>query len=195
MADSPVDGQVRFAVAVDDEKPPEGTLVTIEAGRTTRKDLQQKPRASVSGVVKEGGKPAAGVRVSMSVEGAPAIFGMPSAKTDEQGAFLIDNVAPGEYNALFDPPGAPESIRRPVTLAPRAEARLVVDLPTGAIEGRVIDLTTGKPVADVTVTAAAEKAQEGGAPARRRGDGGGDRRLGRGRRHPDFLVRSAGRSR
>jgi RNA polymerase sigma factor (sigma-70 family) len=158
LADPPGEGSVQLALAFGDEKP-DGIPVAIEAGKTTRKDLSRKAKASFSGIVKEGGKPAPDIRVSLVPEGAPMIPGLgagPSTKTDEQGQFLIGNVAPGEYTACFDPPGAPRSIERPVSLAPKSEARITLDLPTGAIEGRVTD-RDGKPLARVTISAALEK--------------------------------------
>jgi protocatechuate 3,4-dioxygenase beta subunit len=157
LADPPGEGGIRMAIAFGDEKPV-GEPVTIEAGKTTRKDLRRKPLASFSGVVKEGGKPAANIRVSLVPEGAPMIPGLgggPSTKTDDQGQFLLEKVSPGEYTACFDPPGAPRSIQKPVTLTPRNEARVTVDLPTGAIEGRVTD-KDGKPIPRVTLSASPE---------------------------------------
>src|SRR5262249_33570916 len=130
------EGGLAFAVAMDgDEARPDDVPVTIESGHVTRKDLQQKPRAAVSGVVKDGGKPAPGVRVSLHQKGAPPVFGPSGVKTDEHGAFTIEKVAPGDYSLVVDPPGGALPIRKPLTLAPRAEQRVTIDLPTGAIEG------------------------------------------------------------
>jgi RNA polymerase sigma factor (sigma-70 family) len=155
---------IHLAIATDEPQEPEGELVTIEAGKTVRKDLQQKPRASIGGIVKEGGKPAPGVKLSLVAKGAPEFFGQGATRTDEHGIFTIDKVAPGDYTLLIDPPGAPMPTRRAVTLLPRAEQRVTIDLPTGAIEGRVTDKTTGKPIAGVTISAMVEESAAGGDP-------------------------------
>jgi protocatechuate 3,4-dioxygenase beta subunit len=131
--------------------------VTVEAGKTVRKDLQQKARASLSGIVKEGGKPAPGIKVTLVAAGLPEFFGGTSTKTDENGAFLLDKVASGDYSLIVDPPGGALPTRKSVALAPRAEQRITIDLPTGAIEGRITDKATGKPVAGITVTPTIEE--------------------------------------
>jgi RNA polymerase sigma-70 factor (ECF subfamily) len=153
LVDSPSEGtvaRVRFSDGDEHDDVP----VTIEAGRRTHKDLRRSPRASLTGVVREAGKPAAGVRISLVPKGVPAIFGQSPMKTDERGAFLIDEVAPGDYTVLIDPPGAALRIRKRVSLAPRDEQRLAIDLPSGAIEGRVTDRASGEPVAGVTLSVA-----------------------------------------
>jgi RNA polymerase sigma factor (sigma-70 family) len=159
LSDGHGEGNFHMAVSFGDDEPSADDVpVTIEAGKTTRKDLQMRPRASLAGVVRDGGKPAAGVRVALVAKGMPPFLAPGGVKTDEQGAFVLDKVSPGDYVLHVTPPGAALPTKKPVSLAPRAEQRITVDLPSGAIEGRVLDRATNKPVAGVSVTAAAERA-------------------------------------
>ncbi len=132
-----------------------GTEVKIEAGKTTTQDLRQAPKGGLAGVIREAGKPAVGVKVSLAQDGLGGFVfgGGMSTTTDDAGAYSFEGVDPGNYDLSVDPPGAAQPIARPTTIAMRQETRLDVDLPTGSIEGVIVDKNTRKPVAGLEVKA------------------------------------------
>ncbi len=99
--------------------------------------------ATVRGRVLRGGAPAGGLMVFLLGAGgaASAVEGMKFGNTDEAGRFEIENVTPGEYTLALSRPGVfVPGYSRPFTVpASGAPPEVEVDLPMGAVRGRVTD--------------------------------------------------------
>ncbi|MFO0981167.1 MAG: carboxypeptidase-like regulatory domain-containing protein [Planctomycetota bacterium] len=146
-----------------------GVRVEIAAGQTTQVELALTPKAQVSGVVTESGRPAAGVAVSIARDGGFSPFGGPSAKTASDGQFTLRDLEPGDYTVQVSPSGAAMPVERKISLHPREEARCDIALPIGTIAGQVVDETSGQPIAGVQVSAAAASSRDDGQPRQVRG--------------------------
>src|SRR5689334_20663737 len=139
--------------------------------------LVQEPRASVEGVViKMGtGEPLAGANIQLNLEDAQQPEDRPvrprpredfhhNAKSDANGRFVFENVAPGNYRliATYDGGYVPAEYgqRSPaeqgtsfeLTPGQRMTGIQLAMSPTGAISGRVYD-KNGEPVAKAQVAA------------------------------------------
>jgi len=114
--------------------------VRAQVSATSRPlEIALEPGVAVSGRVTRGGAPVEGVNV-YTVSGAA---GEP-VQTGADGAFRIDDLAPGEIRLAFKKPADFIQITRAIT-APASNVN--VELPPGSrVSGRVIDKTTGKPV-------------------------------------------------
>jgi protocatechuate 3,4-dioxygenase beta subunit len=140
--------------------------VTLEEGKTTRKDHRLGEGTKVTGRVTRGGKPVGGVMVmlmpaarsggpmGMLTGGGGGGFSMGAARED--GTYLIEGVAPGRYavtvqTATGGSPGggATLEVARGAT-----EVTHDVALPEASITGTVVD-EEGKPVTGAAITALA----------------------------------------
>ncbi len=143
--------------------------VTLEEGKTTRKDHRMGEGTKVVGRVTRGGKPVGEATVMLSpvsTGGGPmgAFFGgggggggffMDSA--DDEGAYEIAGVAPGRYTVTVQAGGGGlPSGGDPLEVARgAAEVRRDIALPEAAIQGQVVD-DAGAPVSGAILTATEE---------------------------------------
>lgn len=129
-----------------------GVPVTIEAGAEAQQDLFLPATGRVHGAVSETGGPLEGVSVSLK-KADQGFFPMPaaSAKTDARGRFELADVEPGEYTLSVKPAGAAAPIERKIDVRARQTANEDIRLPTGAMRGKVRDISSNKPLAGVTI--------------------------------------------
>jgi protocatechuate 3,4-dioxygenase beta subunit len=134
----------------------------------------QEPGASIEGVVVKlgSGEPIANAGVRLTVQDAPRAGAPPTAKSDSNGRFFFDNVAPGTYRlfASYDGGFVPAEYgqRTPTgegtALAIAAGQKITgVQLamaPTGAIAGHVYD-KNGEPLGNAQVMAMRQVYKDG----------------------------------
>ncbi|HYC77270.1 MAG TPA: carboxypeptidase-like regulatory domain-containing protein, partial [Planctomycetota bacterium] len=164
---------MRMRASIDGEDAAEDALeagevaVTVEAGKTAEIELRAPALAALSGVVTEGGRPAPGVSVRLEEDqgfSLPMLGGGAAVTTDERGGFYFGERKPGNYRLYVEPDGAPRPIERTFALEGGRESREDVALPTGSIEGRVVD-ADGRALPGLTVTAELDDAPAGGGRA------------------------------
>ncbi|HET9449576.1 MAG TPA: carboxypeptidase-like regulatory domain-containing protein, partial [Aggregicoccus sp.] len=126
--------------------------VGVAAGATVRDvRLQLGAGGVLEGrvVARAGGRPVAGASVDLSPAGQSGDSGR--ARTDAQGAFRVEALAPGSYDLVVSAPGFSESVRRGLTLAAGECFPVEVLLAgTGAVQGVVRD-GEGRPLPGVRV--------------------------------------------
>lgn len=153
------DQRANFAIAIpgmSDGRPSKGVPVDIEAGKTTRIELRVPAQAVLSGTVIEAQSPVVGVKVSLLRVGTPNFLGGgPSAETDENGAFEIKGIDPGDYELNVQPKAAPIPYSEPISFTERQRVVRDIKLPTGVISGKVEKKSGGEPMEGVVVTAVA----------------------------------------
>jgi carboxypeptidase family protein len=111
-------------------------------------DLDFAAGAALSGRVAKDGAPVAGARVAVVglPEGASGVVQM---ETAADGTFRVPGLAPGTYRLLVAVPLALAFSHQ--TLEISGDQEVAVDLTTAAIQGRVVSIATGEPVAGATV--------------------------------------------
>ena len=121
--------------------------------------------AALSGNVTRGGRPVSGAMVFAGPRrgGANA-----SARTDDSGAFRMEGLEDGEYNASVQPPAGSAGRGVSKTVSVSGETTVDFEFPTASLSGVVVAAGTKQPLEGVRVTATLQ----GGAST----DGG--RRLG-----------------
>lgn len=148
--------------------PREGYKVEIKAGATIEQNLTLEDGGTITGrVVDEQGKPVGGVTVDAQGFEAMSWFGNEGVKSDDQGAFTLDAIRPGDYRVIARR-GWSDRLRKPgttddakqgekVTVAAgkTATVKLVVESQSGMIRGSVVD-AQGKPVSDAFISTARE---------------------------------------
>ncbi|GIW70836.1 MAG: hypothetical protein KatS3mg102_0378 [Planctomycetota bacterium] len=127
--------------AAEPERGPGGMRIKtahVEAGRTARVDFGTEPRVRLEGTVSRAGQPVAGEQVNLFP--AAGGLGFEQARTDQAGRYALQ-VLPGRYVLRV------ENYSEPLEVPP-ALARLVhdVELPTGALSGRVVAAPDGAPL-------------------------------------------------
>ncbi len=154
-ADSP---SFAFAFAIDEDSnapaEPEGLLV--EAGKTTEVEVREPVPGVIRGVVYDGGTPVADVTVRLEKKrrgprGFPGFGTDPAVRTDPNGAFAFDEIEAGQYLVSARAPLSALPIEVEVEIRPGSQESLRVDLPSGAIEGRILD-TADQPIAHARIT-------------------------------------------
>lgn len=107
-------------------------------------------RGRVSGHVLQGGRPAAGARVTLRTA-TPLV-----TQSLDDGAFLFDEVPGGTIYLSASGPGAASEVLGPLQLVDggRLEGLTLVLAPAVRVEGRVVNLLTQAPVAHATVVSA-----------------------------------------
>jgi protocatechuate 3,4-dioxygenase beta subunit len=135
--------------------PPQQTMV--EVGKTATVDFHLGGGVAVHGTVTQGGQPVAGADIDFSPENSP-FGGRSSTTTAEDGTYRIDGLAAGPYLVRVE--------RTPLhaTIPETADYELNLELPTGVLAGKVVDVATGAPVADARVLVLQTGAQVGGGP-------------------------------
>ena len=132
---------------------PQQAAVTI--GETTTVDFQLGGGTAVHGRVLQAGAPVPGARVELSAVEGP-LGSRVSTVADQGGVYRLDGVVPGSYVARID-----RSSQR-VDIPDVEDLELDLEVPSGAIAGRVLDAATGAPVADARIVALrADEAEPG----------------------------------
>ncbi len=128
----------------------------VAEGETAEIVLVARSRGSLAGTITEGGAPLAGARVRLEEEGSeasmPKMFpgeSGPSARTDGEGRFLLDDLAAGDYVLVVDHDARAMEERVDVRVDV-GENEVDVSLPVAIVEGRVTD-EQGEPVAGAKV--------------------------------------------
>lgn len=133
-----------------------GIPVDIEAGKTTHVELRVPAQAVLSGKVVEAQSPVVGVKVSLVRAGTPNFLaGGPSAETDENGAFEIKGIDPGDYEMNVQPKTAPIPYSESISFAERERVVRDIRLPTGVISGKIEKKSGKEPMEGIVVTATA----------------------------------------
>jgi hypothetical protein len=83
--------------------------------------------------------------------GFPGFGTDPAVRTDPNGAFAFDEIEAGQYLVSARAPLSALPIEVEVEIRPGSQESLRVDLPSGAIEGRILD-TADQPIAHARIT-------------------------------------------
>jgi hypothetical protein len=130
------------------------TRVTVAAGATARGiTVRLGAAGSVAGTVvaDSTGSPVAGAEIAVSPNGESGDSGR--ARTDASGAFVVDRLAPGNYDVVASAEGFTGFIRWGISVAAGQKFPLTLRLKgTGSVEGTVTD-PDERPVEGVVVSA------------------------------------------
>lgn len=149
--------------------PADGYKVEVKDGATVQQDLVLEETGTIKGTVVDGdGKPVAGVEVNTkNLSGTTAWSYGNNNKSDENGAFTLEGLKPGEYKVVaargwstqLRRPGTTDNTEQGERVTVRANqpatVRLVIEAQTGVITGTVVD-AAGAPVSDAFISAARE---------------------------------------
>ncbi|MGH9361402.1 MAG: MSCRAMM family protein, partial [Thermoanaerobaculia bacterium] len=150
--------------SIDDLPAGEASVEVSAFGRVSRRGTVQLregersvldfsgSRGSIAGRVTSGGKPLAGAEVSLA--GKQRDLGGARAVADAEGVFRFENLAPGRYQIEAERAGVRRAFlagARQVVEVTVGEARCDLAIAAGALAGRVIDRSTGRPVAGAEV--------------------------------------------
>ncbi len=137
-----------------------GASVTLAEGQTEAEvEIVFEGDGALSGRVTRGGRPVGDARI---VVGAVRTGQGAAGRSDETGAYRIEGIPPGEYEAWVqaDAYGRAGNVSRTVRVD--GETRLDVELPVASLFGLVVDGATKQPLSEVRVAASLE----GGAESR-----------------------------
>ncbi|MCA9319895.1 MAG: carboxypeptidase regulatory-like domain-containing protein, partial [Planctomycetes bacterium] len=157
----PTQGSIRMVMVLDkrsEEEP--STPVHVRAGERSEINLSLPAKAVIWGQVSQVDQPVAGARVRILRVDDPSPFGAPETTTDSWGEFRFDDLDGGNWivEVFFERSAEPTS--QTLQVVEGGEARAQITLPSGVIRGRVIDATTGMPVAGARVTAARSRSAD-----------------------------------
>ncbi|MCY2961395.1 MAG: carboxypeptidase regulatory-like domain-containing protein [Planctomycetota bacterium] len=137
-------------------------LVTVPEGEEVEFDLVDSTAAAckVRGVVTYRGEPAARGNLVATSTDTESVLGVEfrAAKMLGGGRFEFAGLAPGTWQLQFDGDGP--QVRTSIEVPDLPEVEVVVALPEGGVEGRVVDDRTNEPIEGVQVTLR----RTGGAP-------------------------------
>ena len=136
-----------------------GASVTLAEGQTEAEvEIVFEGDGALSGRVTRGGRPVGDARI---VVGAARTGQGAAGRSDETGAYRIEGIPPGEYEAWVqaDAYGRAGTVSRTVRVD--GETRLDVELPVASLYGLVVDASTKQPLSEVRVTASLEGGAEG----------------------------------
>lgn len=144
-------GVMRRAGTAGPELPkPEGVAAEVTPLSVTRVDFSDADLASLAGRVLDGERPVAGASVHLTIQGAMAMPNM--TQSDEEGAFSYERLDPGTYALeVRVPPDNRPILAETVELAAGRRVEKDCVLPTGSIEGKILDKLTHDPVAGARV--------------------------------------------
>ncbi len=127
--------------------------VQLPAGETIEIVLSAEPKARISGRVLAAGKPVEGARVEIGE--SDGFFGPtgPSATTDRDGRYRIEGVDAGEQTLTVKAKGAPLPTRGTLEVTAAIDNPCDIDLPGGAIAGRIVSADSGAGIAGLEVEA------------------------------------------
>jgi len=146
-------------------------LVTVPEGERVEYDLVDRSvgGARVSGLVTDRGEPFPGGNIVAFGFESESLLGMDVklARIREDGSYLFESLAPGEYRFQVGSGGGPGGRRRgdvrlTVEIPDLPDVRLDIALPEGEISGVVIDAATGEPVRGAAVSLRALDAPQAG---------------------------------
>ncbi len=128
-------------------------LMTVPADKRVRFDIIDESLGGtrVFGRVLEAGAPVARGNINAICWEGENVLGVDwkLARIDSQGGYEFEGLAPGEYQ--FQLEGLAQRVKLTVEIPDQSEYHLDLELPHGVVEGRVVDDTTGEPVARATV--------------------------------------------
>ncbi|MCB9913831.1 MAG: carboxypeptidase regulatory-like domain-containing protein [Planctomycetes bacterium] len=128
-------------------------LISVPAGERVRWDIVDESLGGtrVFGRVLEDGQPVTGVQVSALGWEADNLLGVAwkVAKSDGVGGYEFAGLAPGEYQ--FQLMGLGPPVRLSVDVPDLSEYRFDLAVPAGRVEGRLVDDTSGAPLAGTRV--------------------------------------------
>lgn len=153
--------QVLLAGFAGGEEKAPGEQVLVTEGSESEITLRMAPEGLLSGLVTEGGKPLAGANLSFekASSGEPSpMAGMhipgfnagPSARTDSQGKYSIDDLKVGDYKVSITHPDRAMPANYDIVVR-EGEGKEDFALSVASIEGRVLD-DQGEPAVGVRVT-------------------------------------------
>lgn len=146
-------GSIMMAIISDQQEPSEGEqVVTVVEGETVELDLFDLPGCTVAGYVTEADKPVEGIPVHLYPAKGMALMASKSVRTDDEGAYLMEDVRPGDYRVTLDLGGLPEPIEEQITAPVGGRVDQDFSLPSGRVSGRVTDASTGLGIGGVQVT-------------------------------------------
>jgi protocatechuate 3,4-dioxygenase beta subunit len=148
--------------------PQKGKPVEIVAGQRSELDLALEPTGGVRGRVTESGAPLANQSVGIRNKNSPMPMDIATARTDSNGAYVLEDIEPGEYVVAVKPPGASQAITRPVNVRARAQADVDIALPTGGVAGTVKDKDSQDPLEGVSVSVRKHRKEGSDEPVERR---------------------------
>jgi hypothetical protein len=155
-----------------DSFKPDGVAAEVAAGQFTRVDFSDADLAGIAGRVVDTENPVAGAAVNLSQRG---VFGMPrTVRTAEDGVFEFDRLEPGSYTLeVRVPPDDRPLVSEILELSAGRRVEKELALPTGAIEGKVVDKLTHDPIegAKIVVESLDKKQEPGFRMAVRMGGG------------------------
>jgi protocatechuate 3,4-dioxygenase beta subunit len=150
-----------YEVSVEADGFAPKSLAGIDPATSPPLEFMLSSSARVSGTVrlKGSGAPASGVKVQLvpwwGEDNALPAFDLPDVenKAAEEGAFVIEDVEPGQYRVAARGEGTTRAFSAPITIAEGANVDGVfVEVERGAVlSGRVVDAATGAPVPDAEV--------------------------------------------
>lgn len=146
-----------------DDEPQWSTVQVADKGRHELV-LTVPVRASITGIVRERGRPVAGVSVRADDDGGfggmlvMGFGGDAGVKTDASGRYTLDDVKAGTTKLVVTAPSRAMSHTQTVEVA-EGENTLDIDLPACSVEGRVTD-DKGAPVVGAKVRAVLAKGEE-----------------------------------
>ncbi|MFN9785787.1 MAG: carboxypeptidase-like regulatory domain-containing protein [Planctomycetia bacterium] len=143
------DGAALFDMG-GDEEPQWSSVEVADKGRH-EVVLVVPARATLVGVVREGGKPVAGLRVKVS-DGDDMEFGFggeSGAKTDADGRFELADVEAGKQKLVVSGPRRAMNHEQEIEIY-AGDNKVEIDLPSATIEGRVVSVD-GAPMAGAKV--------------------------------------------
>jgi protocatechuate 3,4-dioxygenase beta subunit len=143
------DGAALFDMG-DDEEPQWSNVEVADKGRH-EVVLVVPARATLVGVVREGGKPVPGLRVKVS-DGDDMDFGFggeSGAKTDADGRFELADIEAGKQKLVVSGPRRAMNHEQEIEIY-AGDNKVEIDLPSATIEGRVVSVD-GAPMAGAKV--------------------------------------------
>ncbi|MCB9831677.1 MAG: carboxypeptidase regulatory-like domain-containing protein [Planctomycetes bacterium] len=124
--------------------------VELAAGKTVEILLREGRKAILAGRVTSAGRPVANAEIRMGRDEFMA-FSPAAARSDDQGRFSIESTQVGAQTLEVRGPGAAISTKVEVELRPGVRSEVEVELPGGAIGGRIRG--GGEPLAGLTIGA------------------------------------------
>jgi protocatechuate 3,4-dioxygenase beta subunit len=130
---------------------PGAQQILVKEGEVSRLDLYEIAKGLISGQVTEAGKPVPDISVKLFREGPMMFMPLKTAKTDERGEYELHDVMPGDYVLRAGLSGLSDNLEEKLSMAEGGIMHQDFDLPTGRVEGRLVDQKVGKPVAGARV--------------------------------------------
>ncbi len=143
---------ISFMIAGHQDESGSEQAVIVEEGETVTYDIYDVAGSVVSGYVTEAENPVEGMQVELFPAEGFAFMPTKSVSTDKKGAYVMEDVKPGEYTLRLSVGGVPDPIEKGVKVYAASRADRDFDLPTGRVSGRVTDISTGDPVKGVSIT-------------------------------------------